>query len=123
MGATLHVCITCRAAEPVREDAPCAGARMYAALTARPAPEGVTIRPVECLSACKNGAAIALSGPGRWSYIYGPVTEENVEDILLGGAAYAQTPDGIVPWRERPALFRKNVIARLPALVSEDPQP
>lgn len=121
MGTTLLVCITCRAGEPLREDLPCAGARMFAALTAQPAPEGVAIRPVECLSACKNGASIALSGPGRWSYIYGPVVEENVADILLGAAAYAQTPDGIVPWRERPVLFRKNVIARLPALPPEEP--
>lgn len=116
MGVTLHVCITCRAGLPVHEDTPCAGASMYAALRAAPAPEGVTIRPVECLSACKNGAAIALSGTGRWSYIYGPVTLDHVATILGGAAAYAQTPDGIVPWRERPVLFRKNVIARLPAL-------
>ncbi|HTQ70383.1 MAG TPA: DUF1636 domain-containing protein [Acidocella sp.] len=116
MGATLHVCITCRAGQPLVEGEPCAGARMYAALSAGPAPEGVSIQPVECLSACKNGASIALSGPGRWSYIYGPVTEADAAIILDGAAAYAQTPDGIVPWRERPVLFRKNVIARLPAL-------
>jgi predicted metal-binding protein len=116
MGATLHVCITCRAGLPLVEGEPCAGARIFTALAAAPAPEGVTLKPVECLSACKNGASIALSGPGRWSYIYGPVTEADAKVILEGAAAYAGTPDGIVPWRERPVLFRKNVIARLPAL-------
>jgi len=87
---------------------------MFAALSAAPAPEGVRLAPVECLSACKNGASIALSGPGRWSYIDGPVTPDDAPAILTGAATYAQTPDGIVPWRARPVLFRKNVIARLP---------
>lgn len=116
MGAILHVCITCRAGLPLVEGEPCAGARVHAALAALNVQAGVTVRPVECLSACKHGASIALSGPGRWSYIYGPVSEADAAVILDGAAAYAGTQDGIVPWRERPALFRKNVIARLPAL-------
>ena len=33
--------------------------------------------------------------------------------------AYAATPDGIVPWRERPEIFRKRVIARVPPLPQE----
>ncbi len=116
MGAVLHVCITCRAGLPLVEGEPCAGARVHEALASLPAPEGVIVKPVECLSACKNGASIALTGPGRWSYIYGPVSEADAQVILEGAAAYAGTEDGIVPWRERPVLFRKNVIARLPAL-------
>lgn len=116
MGAILHVCITCRAGLPLVEGEPCAGARMFAALSAAPTPENITIQPVECLSACAKGASIALSGPGRWSYLYGPVVEDDAAVILEGASAYAQTQDGLVPWRARPALFRKNVIARLPAL-------
>ena len=116
MGAVLHVCITCRAGQPLIEGESCAGARVHEAIAALPTPEGVTVKPVECLSACGKGASIALSGQGRWSYIYGPVSEADAPVILEGSAAYAQTQAGIVPWRERPALFRKNVIARLPAL-------
>ena len=116
MGAVLHVCITCRAGQPLIEGEPCAGARVHEAITALSVPEGVAVKPVECLSACKSGASVALTGPGRWSYIYGPVSEADAQVILEGAAAYAATEDGIVPWRERPGLFRKNVIARLPAL-------
>lgn len=116
MGATLHICITCRAGQVLVEGEPCAGARVFAAISALPVPEQVEIKPVECLSACPRGPAMALSGPGKWSYLYGPVGEEHARLILDGASAYAATPDGIVPWRERPALFRKHVIARLPAL-------
>jgi predicted metal-binding protein len=31
-----------------------------------------------------------------------------------GVSAYAQTSDGVVPWRERPVVFRKQSIARIP---------
>lgn len=116
MTVTLHVCITCRAGQPVVEGAPVPGQRLMAALLRHPDPPGVTIRPVECLSACGNGAAIALSGPGRWSYVYGQMSEADAAEIIAGTAAYAATPDGIVPWRERVAIFRKRSLARIPPL-------
>ncbi|BAJ82861.1 MULTISPECIES: DUF1636 domain-containing protein [Acidiphilium] len=114
MGTTLHVCITCRAGQEPVEGMPCLGARLLAALQAGDCPEGVTIRPVECLSACNTGAAVALSAPGRWSYIYGRLAPEDAPDILGGAAAYARAPNGLVPWRERPVIFRKQSIARIP---------
>lgn len=119
MGTTLHVCITCRAGQEPSEGAPCPGARLLAALRAEGCPEGVTIRPVECLSACKTGAAVALSAPGRWSYVYGRLGPEDAPDILVGAAAYARTVDGLVPWRERPVIFRKQSIARIPPQESQ----
>ena len=48
--ATLAVCITCKREGMLPEDTR-PGARMHAALAALPLPEGVTLRPVECLSA------------------------------------------------------------------------
>lgn len=93
-----------------------AGARLHAALAAAPQPEGVRLVPVECLSACNNGCAIALSQPGCWSYVYGQLGEADVDDILAGAAAYATTTDGLVPWRQRPTIFRKQSIARIPPL-------
>lgn len=116
MGAVLHVCMTCRAGQPVLEGEVCAGARLFEALSTASAPEGVTIRPVECLSACDHGCSIALTKPGAWSYVYGRMTSDDIDDILRGAALYAQTEDGIVPWRERPAIFRKQSLARLPKM-------
>ncbi len=100
----------------MEEGAVCTGAQLYAAITALPAPEGVEVVQVDCLSACNTGAAVALSAPGRWSYVYGRMTAENAADILLGAEAYARAPDGLVPWRERPVIFRKQSLARIPPL-------
>ena len=100
---------------PVEEGVPRPGARLLAALEAAGAPEGVRIVAVECLSACDHGCNIALSGPGRWSYVYrGLDPETHVADILAGSAAYAATTDGLVPWRARPEIFRKQSLARIP---------
>lgn len=118
MDARLHICITCKAGLAVEEGTECTGARLYAAVSALPVPEGVRVIPVECLSACNTGAAVALSKPGAWGYVYGRMTEDNAADILAGAAAYAKTADGLVPWRERPVIFRKQSLARIPPLES-----
>lgn len=117
MTVTLHVCITCRAGETPQEGETTPGARLHAAIVNIGAPEGVDIVPVECLSACSQGCSIALSAPGRWSYVYGRLSDINANDVVAGAAAYAATLDGIVPWRRRPEIFRKQSLARIPPLV------
>lgn len=119
MSVTLHVCITCRMGAEIPEDGIRPGARLMAALTEGGAPEGVRIVATECLSACDHGCNVALSGPGRWSYVYGRMDPDiHVEDILAGAKAYANTSDGLVPWRERPVIFRKQSLARIPPMES-----
>ena len=116
MTVTLHVCTTCRAGVVLEEDAPRPGAQLHAALSAAEAPQGVQVVGVECLSACSQGAAVALSAPGKWTFVYGRLTPEDAGDILSGAAAYAATTDGLVPWRERPVIFRKQSLARIPPM-------
>ena len=113
----LHVCTTCRMGQPIADDETRPGARLLAALERAGAPEGVRILPVECLSACDHGCNITLSGPGRWSYVYrGLDPDLHVAEILAGAAAYAASRDGIVPWRDRPVVFRKQSLARIPPM-------
>ena len=116
MRATLHVCITCKAGEPVPEGAEAPGALLHAALVSGDLPDGVRIVPVECLSACSQGCSVSLSAAGKWSYVYGRLSATDAPDILAGAAAYATAPDGIVPWRERPVIFRKQSLARIPPM-------
>ena len=116
MSITLHVCITCRAGQTPRDGETTPGARLYAAILNKGAPEGVNLVPVECLSACSQGCSVALSAPGRWSYVYGRLSEANATDVIAGASAYAAAPDGIVPWRSRPEIFRKQSLARIPPI-------
>src|SRR6201992_2750254 len=77
-------------------------------------PPRFRIVEAECLSNCNRGCSVALTAPGRWSYIYGDLGVASVDELIAGAARYAATEDGLVPWRERPAIFRKGVIARIP---------
>lgn len=116
MGATLYVCTTCKAGEAVPEGAVPPGALLCAALRRKGAPDGVRIVGVECLSACNTGCAVSLAKPGAWAYVYGRLSLADVPAILDGAAKYAASADGIVPWRDRPTVFRKQSIARIPPL-------
>lgn len=119
MTAILTVCVTCKGTEPhppLPEGATRPGEDLATALRAGGAPDGVEIRDVSCLSACKRGCAVALSAPEKWSYVYGGLTLDDTSAILEGAAKYAAQPDGLVPWRDRPEIFRKQSIARVPPL-------
>jgi predicted metal-binding protein len=118
MSVTLHVCITCRAGQTLQEGETTPGARLYASILDVGVPEGVNLAPVECLSACSQGCSVALSAPGRWCYVYGRLSDANASDVIAGAAAYAAAPDGIVPWRSRPEIFRKQSLARIPPVIA-----
>ena len=79
MSVTLHVCITCRAGQTLADGESRPGTRLHAAILEAGAPEGVNVVPVECLSACSQGCSVALSAPGRWSYVYGRLSEANAQ--------------------------------------------
>ena len=62
------------------------------------------VEPVECLSVCKRPCTVAVAAAGRWTYVYGDLDpDSSAETILDGVGLYAGAPDGIVPWRARPA--------------------
>jgi predicted metal-binding protein len=116
MTVTLHVCITCRAGQTLGEGETTPGKRLHGAILEAGVPDSVSVVPVECLSACNQGCSVALSAPGRWSYVYGRLSDENASDVVAGAAAYAAAPDGLVPWRSRPEIFRKQSLARIPPI-------
>jgi predicted metal-binding protein len=118
MAVTLHVCITCRAGQSIEEGQSTPGSRLRDAILEAGVPPGVHLVPVECLSACSQGCSVALSAPGRWSYVYGRLSDVNAGDVVAGAAAYAAAPDGLVPWRARPEIFRKQSLARIPPIIA-----
>lgn len=116
MSVTLYLCQTCRMGQPVPEDGIVPGERLLAAVSAQVLPPGVRLEPVACLSACSQGCAVALARPGSWTYVQGGLTPGDTAEVLTMARQYAESADGVVPWRERSALFRKNTIARIPPL-------
>lgn len=117
----LLVCTTCKRdgmdSEGIRP-----GAVLHDALAQADLPESVVLKPVECLSNCTQGCSVVLrGGDARWTYVYGNLAEDAVEIVVDGASRYAETADGLVPWRERSEHFRKNCIARIPPLSAPVP--
>ncbi len=116
---TIHICVTCRTAdEPLEPKAQRAGARLHAALSAI-AGDRVCVKPVECLSVCKRPCTIGFAAAGKWTYIYGDFTPESAPAILAAAELYADAPDGLIPWKQRPDSLKKGVIARIPPLAAD----
>lgn len=124
---TLHVCTTCRAPADAGGADPGArpGAVLLAALEAELAgAEDVRLVAVECLSVCRRPCTVAAVSSGRWTYVWGDLDPATAAPALLDGVRrYAATPDGIVPWRERPEILRRGVVARVPPLPASLPAP
>jgi predicted metal-binding protein len=117
--ATLLVCITCKSDEGPM------GSSLFEALGARLAAEpDIALIAVECLSVCKRPCTVALAAQGKWTYVVGDLRREShLEDILSAARRYAASPEGIVPWRERPLSFRKGVVSRTPPLAPAETAP
>ncbi|WP_018633615.1 DUF1636 domain-containing protein [Neomegalonema perideroedes] len=113
LNATLVVCSTCR----LPDSDPAAPKRDGLILAEALEAAGAPVRRQECLSACSRGCAVAFTGPKRWTYVQGGLDpHRDREAVLAMLSAYASAPDGLVPWRERPEVIRKNTVARVPPL-------
>lgn len=122
---TIFVCVSCRRSLGDAEesfDQPGRGLadRLQARLQDS-GQTGVTVTPVDCLAVCKRPCTVALAGADKWTYLIGDLDPDtHAEEIVAAALSFAASGNGIVPWRERPASFRKGVIARVPPIsVSE----
>ena len=122
---TIFVCVSCRRSlGDAQESFDQPGRGLADVLKARLRDVGqrsVTVTPVECLAVCKRPCTVALAGADKWTYLIGDLDPDtHAEEIVAAALSFAASENGIVPWRERPASFRKGVIARVPPIsVSE----
>jgi predicted metal-binding protein len=110
------VCVKCLRGLDAPKDGLRPGQKLLDELAKREMPEGVTVRPMECLQNCDSGCSVAIrGGDARWTYVYGNLFEASHPDMLAEGIAlYHDTHDGLIPWRMRPEHFKRNCIARIP---------
>jgi predicted metal-binding protein len=107
------VCATCRREGTPRE-APEGAAFLAAVAEAGSGAPGVVVRTTQCLSVCKRVCTVAISGPGRYSFLFGDLTAADAPAVIAMAEACRDAPLGFVPWKARPEALRKGTIARLP---------
>jgi predicted metal-binding protein len=119
---TIYVCTTCkRAGEPDCEPRP--GALLAAATERAAGGTEVTVRRLRCLANCTRGPSAAMRCNGSWTYVFGGLDEQCAGALVEGAQLLAGAADGILPWRGRPEILKRGLIARVPPLDFEEVEP
>ena len=53
---------------------------------------------------------------GSWTYVFGGLAERDAGALIEGARMLAGADDGILPWRGRPDILKRGLIARVPPL-------
>ena len=120
----IYVCITCkrrRAGADRIEPRP--GALLAAATEHAASGTEVTVRRLRCLANCTRGPSAAMRCNGSWTYVFGGLDTANAEALVEGARLLAPAADGILPWRGRPEILKRGLIARVPPIDFEEVDP
>jgi predicted metal-binding protein len=111
----VYVCVTCR---PPGETSSSLrpGAVLAAATADAAAGTGVEVRPMRCLGNCSRGPTAALRCERAWTYVFGGLDVSSAPALVEGARLLAGAADGILPWRERPPVLRRGLVARVPPI-------
>jgi predicted metal-binding protein len=112
---TIYVCTTCKRVDTPDGD-PRPGALLAEATERAAAGAGVDVRRLRCLANCTRGPSAALRCNGSWTYVFGGLDVENAQALVDGAKLLATASDGILPWRGRPDILKRGLIARVPPI-------
>ena len=108
---TLHICATCPDRAVVRSGA---GDALSTALAAIATPLGIAVAAEGCMGPCGRGVRVALTGAGRWGWLFqglDPATD--IDAFVHFLAAWQSAPGGQVAKRDRIGL-QMRIVGRLP---------
>jgi predicted metal-binding protein len=117
---TVYVCITCRRpSDP--EDSVRPGLTLAQETTRAADGSGVKVRQIRCLANCSRACSAAIRRDGAWTYVFGGLEPERDAAALIDGAKlFARAADGLMPWRSRPDILKRGLIARVPPIDFEE---
>jgi predicted metal-binding protein len=123
MAPMIYVCITCRQQgkqESESDGQPRPGALLAAATEQAAEGTEVVVRRLRCLANCTRGPSAAMRANGSWTYLFGGLDVANAGALVEGARLLAGAADGILPWRGRPDILKRGLIARVPPLDFEE---
>lgn len=119
MTSTITVCDTCRRAErkELKEEPSC-GAYLLEEVERAAARAGVAVRHVSCLMGCERACNVAISAPGKLTYVLGRFdpSRDAAEAIVEYAQGHSESESGAVPFRQWPQGVKGHFIARVPPL-------
>ena len=79
------------------------------------------LREVRCMSQCKRSCVISFTSNNCFTYVFGDIDPKDPQyirslfDMLI---SYGKAEEGFLRRRDRPELFKSNILGRLPAIES-----
>ncbi|MEA5452330.1 DUF1636 domain-containing protein [Leptolyngbya sp. CCNP1308] len=121
---TLFVCALCKfpAAESSAGDTP-GGQHLIDQLTdclkAETGQGEIALQPVRCMAACDRACNVALSAPGKLTFIFNDLSpSQSAPDLAEFCRQYAASANGKVPYGLRSPAIKKATAYVLPPLVA-----
>ena len=80
------------------------------------------LREVRCMSQCKRSCVISFTSNNCFTYVFGDIDPKDPQyirslfDLVI---LYGKAEEGFLRRRDRPELFKSNILGRLPAIGSK----
>ena len=82
------------------------------------------LREVKCMSQCKRSCVISFTSNNCFTYVFGDINPKDpqyVKSLFDLVILYGKAEEGFLRRRDRPELFKSNILGRLPAISSRSP--
>ena len=116
----LSVCISCRDNREIKYKVR-GGKRFSRILQKSIRKKNLLLREVKCMSQCKRACIVSLTAQDSFTYIFGDVDPNQTkyaQELLELVSIYSKANEGFMRRRDRPGLFRSNILGRLPPINS-----
>ena len=80
------------------------------------------LREVRCMSQCKRSCVISFTSNNCFTYVFGDINPKDpqyVKSLFDLVILYGKAEEGFLRRRDRPELFKSNILGRLPAIESK----
>ena len=80
------------------------------------------LREVRCMSQCKRSCVISFTSNNCFTYVFGDINPKDpkyVKSLFDLVILYGKAEEGFLRRRDRPELFKSNILGRLPAIKSK----
>jgi predicted metal-binding protein len=111
----LYVCRTCVRDARLAHDACSAGEELAATVIAAARGEGIEVRVVECLNACRSPCSVALRGTGKPMYRFSRVGIDDVGALVEFARSYVAQVDGRLDADALPPQLARKLTANAPS--------
>ena len=79
------------------------------------------LREVRCMSQCKRSCVISFTSNNCFTYVFGDINPKDpqyVKSLFDLVILYGKAEEGFLRRRDRPELFKSNILGRLPPISS-----